>query len=254
MFFGAATLAHAQQPFVVDDADVTPPGVWHLEVSNQFDGLRRSARPARWQNALEWEIDYGVRERLEVATMAPLITIGYDSGDPRDTDSGIGDASLGLKYRFSSPSETRHVFAGSLSLELPTGDRARQLGSGLVDYGLNGIWQYRANDRWTWRSNAGVVLAGNTQTGIVGIRERGAVLTGGTSLVSTVSDRLQLGGELAFAWSHKATVAGSLVTWQAGGNLFVRDGMTLDVAVSGGWRDASPRLGLQVGTSIDLTR
>jgi hypothetical protein len=72
------------------------------------------------------------------------------------------------------------------------------------------------------RNNAGLVLAGNTQTGVVGIRERGAVLTGGTSLVAAVSEGLHLGGELAFAWSHKATVSGSLVTWQGGGNLTVR--------------------------------
>lgn len=254
LVLSGASVARAQQPFVVDDADVTPARVWHLEVSNQIDGLRRSARPARWQNALEWEVDYGLLDRLEVGVVVPLLTIGYASDDPRGTDSGVGDTTFGLKYRFSSSADTRHVFGGSLSLELPSGDRARQLGSGLVDYGVNGIWQFQIDERWTLRSNAGVVLAGNTQTGVVGIRERGAVLTGGSSLVAAVSDRVQLGGEFTFAWSPKATLAGSLVAWQTGGNFVVRKGMTLDLALSGGWHDASPRIGLQVGTSIDLTR
>ena len=29
--------AHAQQPFVTDDADVTDKGKWHLQVSDEYD-------------------------------------------------------------------------------------------------------------------------------------------------------------------------------------------------------------------------
>ena len=32
----------------------------------------------------------------------------------------------------------------------------------------------------------------------------------------------------------------------------LRDGVTLDAGLLGGWSDSSPRFGLQVGTSIDL--
>ena len=133
----------------------------------------------------------------------------------------------------------------------PSGDRDRQLGSGLVDYGLNVITQHRFDDRLVARLNGGLVLAGNTQTGAAGIKERGTVITGGASLVRQFGTFGLLGGEVTFAWSEKATLAGSLVGTQVGGNVRLRDGWTLDLSVGTGWFDASPRLSAQVGLSID---
>lgn len=37
---GATTAAVAQQPFLVDDAEVAPSRLWHVEVSSQVDLLR----------------------------------------------------------------------------------------------------------------------------------------------------------------------------------------------------------------------
>ena len=131
---------------------------------------------------------------------------------------------------------------------------ARNLGSGLVDYGVTAISQHRLDGRWTLRLNAEQVLAGNTTTGLVGITQRGAVLIGGSSLIAQVGARLQVGGEFAIAWSQKATLAGSLATAQIGGNVLLRDGCTLDFSAGTGWFDSSPHTSLQVGLSIDLSR
>jgi hypothetical protein len=116
-------------------------------------------------------------------------------------------------------------------LEWPTGSRARQLGSGLIDYGLNFISQHRLHPSATLRLNGGVVLAGNTQTGTVSIEERGTVITAGSSLVGALSDRLLLGGELMLAWSPRASFGGSYAGSQLGVNLTLRDGLTLDAGV-----------------------
>jgi len=245
------TPSAAQQPYIVDDAEVTAANIWHLEISNQVDLLRGNARPARWQNTLEWEVDYGLGHRLEVAWLFPVVSIVSDRPAP-SVVGGIGDTSFGLKYRFTSQSDALHSFAGSASLELPTGSRARQLGSGLVDYGLNLISQHRLHRSATLRFNGGLVLAGNTQSGVVGIKERGTVVTAGGSLVGSLSARVQLGGELTMAWSEKAAVGGSYGGWQIGMNVMVRDGMTVDASVLGGWFDVSPRGGFQVGTTFDL--
>ena len=50
-----ATLA-AQQPFITDDADVTPKRRFHLEFSNQFDWLNRDAFPSLRQNTADVEL------------------------------------------------------------------------------------------------------------------------------------------------------------------------------------------------------
>lgn len=110
------------------------------------------------------------------------------------------------------------------------------------------------HERVTLRTNLGLVLAGNTQTGLIGFRERGTVMTGGASLVRQMTRTWQLGGEVTVAWSHKVTVRESALGWQIGSVLLLRDGLTLDLGIVGGASSASPRLGVQVGTSIDLAR
>lgn len=249
---GHARPALAQQPFLVDDAEVTPARVWHVELSSQVDVLRPAALPARWQNVFEWEVNYGAGGRLELAALLPLVSLVSDAAVGRAAAHGIGDATLAVKWRLTRDPAARHALSLAAMLELPSGSRARGLGTGLVDYGLNLVSQHRVHERAIVRVNGGAVLAGNTQTGAVGIRERGSVLTAGASIVTPLSPRAQVGGELTMAWSQKASLGGSAIGWQVGTNITVRDGVTLDAGVLGGWFDASPRFGVQVGVSADL--
>ncbi len=244
--------AHAQQPFVVDDAEVTAPRIWHVELSTQVDLLRSTARPALWQTTTDVELDVGVAPRVELAVLVPLIGLVSETPDGRRLAAGIGDTSFGAKMRFTKSPDARHAFAGSVSIEVPSGDRQRELGSGLVDYGVNLISQHRLDSRWTARLNGGLVLAGNTQTGAVGIKERGTVIIGGGSLVAQATQRVHLGGEMTIGWSEKASLGGSYVSAQLGGNVVLQEGCTLDLALSTGWFDVSPRVGVQAGLSIDL--
>ena len=248
-----ARTAAAQQPFVVDDAEVTAVGTVHIEVSDQVDRLRESARPTRWQNVAEVAVNTSVGW-VELSATMPFISLVADRTASSRVVSGIGDITVSAKTRFTRRPGARHAFAGGMTLGIPSGERSRNLGSGLVDYGLSAISQHRLDGRWTLRLNAGAVLAGNTTTGLVGIKQRGAVLAGGSSLIAQVGARLQVGVEYAIFWSQKATLAGSLATAQIGGNLLLRDGCTLDFGVGTGWFDSSPRTSLQLGLSIDLSR
>jgi Putative MetA-pathway of phenol degradation len=244
--------AAAQQPFLVDDADVTPARGWHVELSSQADILRPAARPARWQNVFEWEVNYGAGRRIELAALLPVVTLVSDAAGGRTSAHGVGDSTLAAKWRLTRDLAARHATALTATLEIPSGSRARGLGTGLVDYGLNLVSQHQVHPRATLRVNGGALLAGNTQSGAVGIRERGTVLTTGASLVTPLTSALQLGGELTMAWSQKASLAGSAIGWQIGTNVTLRQGVTLDASVLGGWFDASPRVGVQVGMSADL--
>lgn len=248
----APPTASAQQPFVVDDAGVAARGLWHVEISNHVDVLRAAARPARWQNVLEWEVDYGLGQRVEAAAILPVVSVMADSIGGATSASGVGDATLGVKWRLTADPAARHATALAASVEFPSGSQRRGLGSGLVDYGLNVVSEHVLTARATARINAGAVLAGNTQTGALGIKARGAVLTSGVSLVGTVNRVVQAGAELTLAWSQKTSLAGSAAGWQVGANVAVRDGATIDASVVGGWFDASPRWGIQLGMSVDL--
>jgi hypothetical protein len=243
--------AAAQQPFVVDDADVTPSGEWHVEISNQIDRLKGAVYPARWQNTFEWEVDVGVGGRIEAALVAPLISIVNDHRVAANV-TGIGDSALGLKLRLTKDPDARHSLAATVALEMPTGSRSRELGSGLTDYGLNAISQHRLRDDLMLRLNLGWVFAGNLQTGVIGIRERGTVVTTGASLVRTLSAAIQFGAEVVAGWSEKESIRSSAVGWQIGSSVLIHPGMTLDLGISASSAIVNPILGLQVGTSIDL--
>jgi hypothetical protein len=244
--------AGAQQPFFTDDAEVGPPGVWHVELSSQIDWLRPSAHPLAWQHLFENEVDLGLPGRLEVSGIVPVLTLAGDpAAGPRWT-GGLADSGIGVKARFTESGDRRHALAGSVMVEFPTGDRARGLGSGLIDYTLNLITQHAVAPRWLVILNGGVLLAGDSSTGAVGIQQRGTIVNAGGSVRHIARDGVQLGAEVTMSWSEKATFGGTVVGVQVGANVPVARGCTLDIGGGTGWFQGSPRASFQVGVSVDL--
>ncbi len=83
-------------------------------------------------------------------------------------------------------------------------------------------------------------------------RARGQVLIGATSLVRTINDRLQLGGEIAGAASRNLELGRGLLLVQARGNYKLNEKLTLDFGVLGGRFAAVPSLGVQLGFSYNF--
>jgi len=254
VLLAAAAQARAQQPFVTDDADVTDKGKFHFEFSNQFDLLQPESFPNLRQNTASFELAYGLWRNVEVSVEAPLISIFSARGSSPRTAFGVGDTNVSVKYNFLKEREgsRRPALAASFSVELPTGDPARQLGSGVADFTLNGILQKTVMKRSTWRLNGGVIFSGNTLTGAVGLRTRGVVYAGGTSLVRKFTPRLDLGAEVTGAVTSNLDLGKGQLQGQAGGNFLLREGLTLDLGIIAGRFAASPRLGAQFGLSVDF--
>ena len=249
-----APQARAQQPFVTDDADVTDRGKLHFEFSDQLDLLQPEAFPNLRQNTASFELAYGLFENVEVSVESPLIAIFNARGTTPRTAFGVGDTNLSVKYNFLREREgsRRPALAASFGVELPTGDADRQLGSGVEDFTLNGILQKTLTERTTWRVNGGVIFSGNTLTGAVGIRTRGVVYTGGTSLVRKFTPRLDLGAEVTGAVTRNFDLGKGQLQAQFGGHYLLRERLTLDFGVVAGRHAASPRLGAQLGVSVDF--
>ena len=244
----------AQQPFFTDDADTTERRKFHFEFINEFDILQRSAFPNLRQNTSGFTLNYGLLEGVELGINIPLIAIFNDrSNSPRNA-FGFGDTNLSVKYNFRRERQASSLpaLAVSFNLEVPTGDKDRQLGSALLDYSLNGIAQKRLAERVILRANAGVLFSGNTLTGAVGITTRGTVFTGGTSLVRQFTPKLDLGVEMSGAVSGNSDLGAGALQFQIGGNYAMREGMTLDFGLIGGRFSGSPRAGAQLGISVDF--
>jgi Putative MetA-pathway of phenol degradation len=243
----------AQQPFTTDDAEVTPKHHFHFEFSNEFDILQRSSSPNLKQNTADFEFDYGILSRVEIGVEAPLLTIINAPGAIPQRPAGLGDMNLSLKYNFLTEREhsRRPALAIAVNLELPTGNTRRQLGSGLSDFYMNGILQRSLNPKTKLRLNGGILFSGNETTGVIGIKARGTVFTGGGSLVRQFTSKLDLGLEVTGSETRNFVLAKGQLQALIGGNYSVHRNVTLDFGIVAGKYTASPRVGVQVGVSVD---
>jgi hypothetical protein len=244
----------AQQPFYTDDAATTSKGRFHIEFFNEFDALQREQYPSLRQNTANVKLNFGITDRIELDVDAPYISIIRSRLNTPRRINGVGDADFGVKWNFLKESSTslRPAFSATLYLEFPTGDTQKQIGSGLVDYALNGIAQRSLSPRTKLTGNVGVIFAGNNSTGLIGVQTRGSVFTGGGSVVHTLTERLSLGVEFNGAVSHNFDLGKSQLTFLGGGSYDLRQGLGVHFAVLGGRYVASPVVGAQLGFSVDF--
>ena len=255
ILFLSSTSAYAQLPFYTDDADTTARGKFHLEVSNQHDWLQESSLPGRRQNTTLFTLNYGLTGRIELGVNSPFIKIFNDRPSMLGNPSGIGDTQFGVKVRLFEEREGSRLPAASVVfyVEAPTGSARQQIGSGLVDYYLYGVLQKSLTKRTTGRLNGGIVFAGNSSTGLVGIHAgRGQVFTGNGSLVRNFTPRLRLGAELFGAVTRNFDLSRGQLVGQIGGGYALAEDLELTFGVLAGRFPASPRAGVQVGIAYDF--
>jgi Putative MetA-pathway of phenol degradation len=248
--FGSAPL-HAQMPFYTDDTSLTAPKTLHIEIFDEFDGLQSSQFPDERQNTANVKINFSPLNRLELDLDVPYLRIQRAPGS--DSSRGIGDTNLGAKWNLRAAPPDSYQMAVSFYVEFPTGDARQELGSGLTDYWLNFIVQKPLSEATRINLNLGLLFAGNTSTGAVGIQtRRGQVYTGGVSLLHDVTSRLSVGGELYGGVSDGAGQDKTQLQALLGAQYAIRDGLTLCLGVLGGKYGATPQIGGQVGISIDF--
>lgn len=253
--FLSSTSAHAQLPFYTDDADTTPKGKFHIELSNELDWLQRSSFPSVRQNTTVFTLNYGVTDHIEVDVNAPLIRISNDRSLRLGNQSGVGDTQFGVKVRVLDEREgsKRPAAAVVFYVEAPTGSTKKQIGSGLVDYWLYGVLQKSFTKRTVARLNGGILFSGNESTGLIGIQSsRGRVFTGNGSLVRNFTPRLRLGAELFGAVTSNFALSRGQLEGQIGGGYALSNKLELTFGVLGGRYSASPRLGVQLGFAYDF--
>jgi hypothetical protein len=253
--FLSPTSAHAQLPFYTDDADTTPKGKFHLELSNEHDWLQRASLPGRRQNTSVFTLNYGLTDRIELGINAPFVKIINDRDSRLGNPGGIGDTQFGVKVKLWREREGSKRPAASVIFyaEAPTGSTRKQIGSGLVDYWLYGVLQKSLTNRTTGRLNGGILFAGNSSTGLIGIEAaRGQVFTGNGSLVRQFTPRLRLGAEVFGGVTNNFNLSRGQLEGQIGGGYVLADNLELTFGVLAGKFAASPRGGIQVGLAYDF--
>jgi len=250
---GCAGLLRAQMPFYTDNADVTDQRTLHLEVFNEYDSLQSAQYPDLRQNTLNYKLNYGVWNGLELDVDAPYLSIYRASQS--DTSMGPGDVDMGIKWNFHKAARPLAIpsLSASLYIEFPAGDPHQELGSGLSDYWLNSIAQEALSDKTRINANFGFLFAGNTSTGVLGTQNvRGHVYTGGLSLQHDFSPRLTLGAELYGAIADTSSLGKDQLQALTGGSYQIGKRFAITGALLGGGHIASPRIGGQIGFEADF--
>ena len=245
---------HAQQPFFTDNADVANYHRWHLEANNDFDLLPHSSYPSLRQDTQTIKFSFGAFKNCELGMDFPLITIFNSAGSGLISPFGLGDTDYSVKYNFLHEKQRSNwpAIAASLNIEPATGSAKLGLGSGLIDYYLNGIVQKKLSSRNTLRVNAGATFAGNTLTGAVGIRTRGTVFTAGSSITRQFAPNLDFGIEVYGGHTVNAKLPREALQEQIGGNYQLRKSLSVDFGIIAGQAVGSPRYGAQLGFSKDF--
>jgi hypothetical protein len=241
----------AQQPFVTDDAAVTPSGQWHFEYFNEFAALSKEASPDLRQNWSNFVIQYGLVPGLEVNVDFPILYIQRGPESTVGSAFGLGDTDFAAKYNFleDDPTGMRPALTVTAAVEVPTGNKSNQLGSGYTDVDFNSIVQMTFAETTTVHLNFGYQISGNTLTGAIGIRTPGHIFTGGISVLKALSPILSLGIDLNGALTRTASTFDRQLQLTVGGNYQIAKTATFDFALLIGWY-GSPRLGVLIGTSL----
>jgi hypothetical protein len=247
--------AQGQLPFYTDDADTTAKGKFHIEFSNEHDWLQKSSLPGKRQNASTFTLNYGLTDRFELGVNAPFIKIFNVRGSQLGSPSGIGDVQFGVKMKLREEREESSfpAMAVVFYVEAPTGSTRKQIGSGLPDYWLYGVLQKSFTKRTVGRLNAGILFAGNSSTGLIGVpTTRGQVFTGNGSLVRNFTDKLKLGVEVFGGVTNDFNLSRGQLQAQIGGNYALGENFAFTFGVLGGRFPASPRGGVNVGFTYDF--
>jgi hypothetical protein len=249
---GGSRAMYAQLPFYTDDTSVTERGKFHLEFFNEYDALQLQYPNLR-QNTSNLKLNYGLPRNLEFDVDVPYISIRRSAGN--DPSNGIGDTNVGMKWNLlkEAKGSVHPAVGASFYVEFPTGDASQQLGSGLPDYALNVMLQKSLSAKTRLTGDGGILFAGNTSTGVVGTENtRGQVFTYGASLLHDFNDRITLGVELYGAYTDSGDLGRAQLQGMFGGQYTVRKGLALCFGLLGGAYVASPRLGGQLGLSVDF--
>ena len=243
---------NAQLPFYTDDTGVTERGKWHFEFFNEYDALQLQYPNVR-QNTANFKLNYGIPHNLELDFDIPYLNIQRTAGN--HPSGGLGDANMGIKWTFHKESKGSRLpsLGASFYTEFPTGDASQQLGSGLVDYWLNFIGQKSISEKTRITGNLGILFAGNTSTGVLGLQNtRGQVYTGGLSLLHDFNSRLTLGSELYGGYAENDNLGKTQLQAMAGGQYALRNGLAFCFGLLGGKYVASPQIGGQIGFAVDF--
>ena len=154
--YGEPTEVDPDRPSVANSARTVPPRAVQLETGFEYSRTSTAGTPRERRFVVDALARIGVLDRLEVdLDIEPIVRLRG-----AEDDTGVGDLTLGLKYRaFDAPEGTAWPTLGVQPfVKLPTADEP--IGSGRPDFGVIGLASFALPAGLALDVNAGVAAIG----------------------------------------------------------------------------------------------
>ena len=232
------------RPSVSNSTSTVPPGALQIEGGVDYSRSRVSGGPDERQFVLGALLRAGLTDRLEVRLDgAPLVRLRS-----AENDTGFGDPTLGVKYRFLDSREGS--WWPSLGLlpfvKLPI---AREpIGSERVDFGLTALASVDLPWQLSLDANAGLVAIGQSNRDAFLLQE---VVS--ASLSRQIGERWSIFVEVFYA-SPAERGAHDIVGLDTGIQFFLTPRVALDAAAQTSFGGPGPDYAFRAGVSVRFGR
>ncbi len=156
-------VARAGPPFTTDDPEPVEYRHWEIYLASQL-----AHDSGAWSGTSPHvELNYGAIPNLQLHLIAP---VAFNAPSQESRQLGYGDTELGIKYRFLQETARLPQVGVFPLIELPTGDAARDLGSGHTQVFFP-MWLQKSSGPWTTYGGGGYWInpgAGNRNWWFVG--------------------------------------------------------------------------------------
>lgn len=153
VYFSLFTVSYAAHPLITDDTGTQGKKNFQLELNNEFSHENEDGAT---EDSFEFAsvLSYGIADTIDIVFGVPYQHIRLKEDGQKNTENGLSDVSLELKWRFYEKNGLS--FALKPGVTLPTGDDERGLGSGKVTYSAFFITT-KEIEPWAFHLNLGYI-------------------------------------------------------------------------------------------------
>lgn len=155
LHFSLSTVSYAAHPLITDDTGTQGKGKFQIEVNSEFSREKEREDGVTIKETgveLATILSYGVTDNVDIVVGLPYVWTKIKIDGEKDSENGISDVSLELKWRFFEKDGLS--FALKPGILLPTGDENKGLGKGKVSYALTFITT-KEIEPWAFHLNLG---------------------------------------------------------------------------------------------------
>lgn len=242
LWFSTAIMGvcHGAIPLTTDDTDTQGRGRFQAEILGECIQDKEGGIENK-TNKITASLTYGIVDSVDIVLSAPHQSWCVDGKGFRQTEKGISDLGLEVKWRFFEKEAL--AFALKPGVTLPTGNARKGLGAGKAAYYLNLIAS-KELDPWSFDANAAYIRNEN------GVDERENLWSLSVAAKLEIRRGLKLASETGIESNHDRSSAVSPV-WTCGGFIYSPlDNFDICFGVKAGITRPAPDISFRGGMTV----